>query len=537
MKPEFTPAAWRVLTEAACWTNCSAEGSLDLPELLLGLLAEEECRAAAILTSSGIDVAAVQQRWPLLRRVGCPGPLPDFSPAVHAAVSEARHRLRDLPQPLCLATEHLLLGILAAPSEASAWLREYALSAEAVESQIFRWEGVTPGPLKMEEHVEFAMRNAELGTAKPLAGGFSGGVSARSAAATVSNSAIRNPQSAILRILDASANRAREALRVIEDYVRFVLDDRRLSSDLKSMRHALAQLLARLPTEALLASRDTLGDVGTSISTPTERSRADLRDVLTANFKRLQEALRSLEEYSKTIDPEAAAGMEQLRYQVYTIEQAVELDRGSRELLSNARLYVLIDGGESPEAFERLAQSLINAGVHVLQLRDKRLADRELLDRARRLRELTKVTQTLFIMNDRPDLAVLSNADGVHVGQEELTVGDARAILGPRGLIGVSTHSITQAREAVREGADYIGVGPTFPSATKHFEHFTGVDLLRAVSAEICLPAFAIGGIALENLSEVLATGITRVAVGSAIADSSDPSEAARGILHELHGR
>src|SRR5690606_32363494 len=104
--------------------------------------------------------------------------------------------------------------------------------------------------------------------------------------------------------------------------------------------------------------------------------------------------------------------------------------------------------------------------VHVLQLRDKRLQDRELLERARRLRELTESTATLFIMNDRPDLALLAGADGVHVGQEELSLSDARAIVGPRLLIGVSTHSLQQARAALADGADYIGVGPTFPSNT-----------------------------------------------------------------------
>jgi thiamine-phosphate pyrophosphorylase len=170
----------------------------------------------------------------------------------------------------------------------------------------------------------------------------------------------------------------------------------------------------------------------------------------------------------------------------------------------------------------------------MLQLRDKRLADRDLLGRARRLRELTRGTRTLFIMNDRPDLAALSHADGVHVGQEELTIADARAIVGPRVLIGVSTHALEQARAAMREGADYIGVGPTFPSETKQFDSFTGLELLRAVSAQIELPAFAIGGITLDNLSQVLAAGVERVAVSGAIAAAADPAAAAREFLGRM---
>jgi thiamine-phosphate pyrophosphorylase len=173
----------------------------------------------------------------------------------------------------------------------------------------------------------------------------------------------------------------------------------------------------------------------------------------------------------------------------------------------------------------------------VLQLRDKNLPDRQLLDRARTLRAITRGTSTLFIMNDRPDLAALSGADGVHVGQDELTVKDARRILGPDGLVGVSTHSVEQARSAVLDGADYIGVGPTFPSGTKKFAEFTGTALLRAVAPEIRLPAFAIGGIDAKNLSEVLATGFTRVAVSGAVTTANDPATAASELLGLLTGR
>src|SRR5262249_54437219 len=162
--------------------------------------------------------------------------------------------------------------------------------------------------------------------------------------------------------------------------------------------------------------------------------------------------------------------------------------------------------------------------VDVLQFRDKQLGDRELLQRARQLRELTASSRTLFIMNDRPDLAALSRADGVHLGQEELSVKDARSIVGPDALIGVSPHSLVQARQAVLDGASYIGVGPTFPSQTKRFEEFPGLDLLRQIAAEIRRPAFAIGGISLENLPSVLATGIGRVAVSSAVVDSASPA-------------
>jgi thiamine-phosphate pyrophosphorylase len=331
-----------------------------------------------------------------------------------------------------------------------------------------------------------------------------------------------------LRILDAAANRAREGLRVVEDFLRFVLDDRFLTETAKQLRHDLVAEIKKIPAADRLASRETQTDVGTGLTSAAEAVRDDAADVLAANFGRLGESLRSLEEYGKLIDPAMAAEIKQIRYRTYTLERAVGIARQSGQRLAGAKLYVLIDGRDSFEEFRNFAAALIAAGVHVLQLRDKRLDDRQLLERARALRELMLGKPTLFIMNDRPDLAVLSQADGVHLGQEELSVKDARTILGPQPLVGVSTHTIAQARQAVLDGANYVGVGPTFPSTTKDFANFPGLNLLRQVAAEIRLPAFAIGGITLENLPEVLATGIGRVAVSGAIANAENPFFMAR---------
>jgi thiamine-phosphate pyrophosphorylase len=263
--------------------------------------------------------------------------------------------------------------------------------------------------------------------------------------------------------------------------------------------------------------------VGTECSASDEFDRISARQVCAANQKRVEQSLRCLEEYSKPLYPAVAAAVEQLRYRVYTLAKGVDAIERGRERLGNTRLYVLIDGGDNPDGFADMALKLIAAGVDILQLREKRLAYRELLDRARRLRAVTRGTSTLFIMNDRPDLAVLADADGVHVGQEELTVAGVRALVGTERLIGVSTHSIEQARQAVLDGADYIGCGPTFVSETKSFAHFPGLELLTQVSAEISLPVFAIGGITCENLPSVLQTGVSRVAVSGAIASSKDP--------------
>jgi thiamine-phosphate pyrophosphorylase len=278
-----------------------------------------------------------------------------------------------------------------------------------------------------------------------------------------------------------------------------------------------------------------LTPAGAELTVKAKGRRYDLHSVMTANFKRAEQALRSLEEYFKiSSDLAIATAVERLRYRTYTLERAVSITHDSLNRLDAATLYVLMDDCGTEEHFRKMAECLVSAGVHLVQLRAKRISDRNLIARARLLRELTRGTQTLFIMNDRPDLAVLSHADGVHVGQDELSVKDARTIVGSGSLVGVSTHSIEQARQAVMDGANYIGVGPTFPSATKHFDEFTGICLLRAVAAEIRLPAFAIGGIDSNNLSDVLSTGIARAAIGSAVMKAEDPQKAIERILEIL---
>ena len=225
----------------------------------------------------------------------------------------------------------------------------------------------------------------------------------------------------LLRIIDANANRATEGMRVIEEYARFALDDAHLTRLQKQLRHDLIEVLQVLPREELCAARTTEQDVGTQIATQAEFERQDIRQVATANQKRVEQSLRSLEEFLKPLSAETARQIEQLRYRAYALGRAVELTGFSRQRLEQAKLYVLVDGGESLDAFSTAAAALVRSGVHVLQLRDLRLDDRQLVARGRRLRELTRETPTLFVMNNRPDLAVLTQADGVHVGQDDLS--------------------------------------------------------------------------------------------------------------------
>lgn len=200
-------------------------------------------------------------------------------------------------------------------------------------------------------------------------------------------------------------------------------------------------------------------------------------------------------------------------------------------------VYVLLDGQtriENHQAFDDQVNQLISAGVSLIQFRDKLLTDRDQVAAGRRLSQLTEGTSTAWIMNDRVDLGIAAGAAGVHLGQDDLSVDVARSMMGDGKLIGVSTHSIQQARDAVADGADYIGVGPVFESQTKHFTNFVGVDLVTAVSKEIEIPAFAIGGINLDNASQVRDAGLTRVAVSGVVNGADDPATVVKLLLKEL---
>jgi thiamine-phosphate pyrophosphorylase len=194
-------------------------------------------------------------------------------------------------------------------------------------------------------------------------------------------------------------------------------------------------------------------------------------------------------------------------------------------------LYLLVTESACPHGSGPVIRAALANGVGIVLIREKTLPDRLLLEHARRVREWTRDAGGLLIVNDRPDLAVLCDADGVHVGQEELTVRDARRIVGPERLVGVSTHSLDQARQSVRDGADYLGVGPVFPSQTKSFADFPGLDLVRQVAAEITLPWYAIGGIGPDNVAAVAEAGAQRIAVGNAVCAADDPA-AATAALH-----
>lgn len=339
---------------------------------------------------------------------------------------------------------------------------------------------------------------------------------------------------ATLRVIDANANRAREALRVIEDYARFVLNSDALCAPLKQLRHDFTEILRPVLDDAIL-HRDTPGDVGTSVKTTAETGRDDINHVVTAAGKRLGEALRTIEEFLKTENAPAASQIERIRYRFYELERQIALTlRPTACDFASVRLYVLITESLCRKNWLEVAKEAIAGGADCLQLREKELESGEFLNRAKQLVHLCREHNVISIINDRADIAMLSDADGLHVGQTDLPATEARKLIGRDKILGVSTHNIAQARKAVEDGADYIGVGPIYKSTTKTRDFLPGLPYAREVATEINLPAVAIAGITPENVDEVLSTGVRAIAVTASVIAQDDAREATARLKKKL---
>jgi thiamine-phosphate pyrophosphorylase len=313
-----------------------------------------------------------------------------------------------------------------------------------------------------------------------------------------------------------------------------VLDDPALTRRLKEVRHRLAEALRGFDPAWLVAARDTPNDVGTHITTTSESSRENPRAVLVANFKRTAEALRSLEEYAKLVDQWLSGRFEVLRYDVYTLEKRTLTALSSVRTLADARLYLLVGGLPTLGDLTWVVGEALAGGVQIVQYREKGLPDRVILERARELRILTAQARARFIVNDRPDLARIAGADGVHLGQDDVSLRDARRVLGSSPMVGISTHDLPQLEAAMLAGATYLGVGPVFASETKAFGDLAGLRFVRDAADATSLPWFAIGGIHAGNLDDVLEAGATRIAVSSAILRAESPRQAAAELRARL---
>jgi len=347
-----------------------------------------------------------------------------------------------------------------------------------------------------------------------------------------------SPELKTLRIIDANLNRIGEGLRLLEDIARLILNDAVLTEQLKTMRHKILES-DRSFNQQLLQSRNSEGDVGINIKAPEEEEK-ELPLLVVANSRRVQESLRTIEELAKMpevrLDPEK---FKQARFNLYTIEQNLFSKLLRQDKVKRlAGLYVIIDiPALKGRNYIEVAGQVIRGGAKTIQLGDKIQNKKELLPIAEQLKKLCAEHNVLFIINDYLDLALAVDADGLHLGQDDLPVAIARKLLPINKLLGSSVRTIDRAVSAQSAGADYIAVGSIYPTPSKEKAEVVGLERLRQIRQAVTLPLVATGGINRDNAAEAMAAGADSVAVISAVLQAEAPEEAARQIVDRVKGR
>ncbi len=334
----------------------------------------------------------------------------------------------------------------------------------------------------------------------------------------------------IAQLIDANLDRAREGLRVMEDWCRFGLKRSDFSIQIKDWRQQLGVHHHNIYRKARLTSSDP----AMGVLHPLQKVRSTPEAVFIANSSRVQEALRVIEEFTRITDPKLCEIATKIRYETYEIEikvlNATE-GKNKREALKYCSIYLVTQNSKD---LENIVLQALKAGVKIVQYREKLLNDDEKISQAKCLACLCKKYNSIFIVNDRIDIALAVEADGVHLGQEDIPTEIARAILGTEKIIGRSTHCIKDIKNAEEEGCDYIGIGPIFQSETKKKLNPIGIDYLQKGLNETILPAFAIGGINSSNINKLNQINNLRIAVSDAIINSGDPFSKTEELLKFL---
>jgi len=337
------------------------------------------------------------------------------------------------------------------------------------------------------------------------------------------------------RLLDANLNRATEGLRVLEDIARFTADDAVLSTELRRMRHALADLLKPVDVQ-LLSNRDSAGDVGRESGLRVGGER-DLLSVIRANAKRVEESLRVVEEVARLSESGLeldASAAERLRYQAYDNEKRLvgRVVRSQRARLVDG-LYVVVDReAAGARSLEELATEAIDGGARVVQLRDKTGDRGDVYRSAAALNLICRERDALFIVNDYCDVAAAVGAAGLHIGQRDMPLDAVRRVLPLDTIVGVSCETAEDVRCALDQGADYVAVGAIFPTSQKPDYVLSGLGALREARGMVRnVPLVAIGGITLQNVSSVIDAGADAVAVIGAVTMHADVRRAAEDMI------
>jgi len=341
---------------------------------------------------------------------------------------------------------------------------------------------------------------------------------------------------AVYRIIDANFNRAREAIRVVEEFCRFALDSDSLTSRARQLRHELSAAIDKLDAGRLISSRDTLSDVGVGKTADKKLARSNLADCFTAGCKRLTEALRTLAEMTQTQDRSVAETIEELRFTAYTLEKDIVLFSEPAVKFKRVRLYIIITSNLPADVIS-LTHRCVAGGADCIQLRAKAIEDDKLFAIAVEFVQICKAGGVLSIINDRADVAVAAGADGVHLGQNDLPIKQARKLQLAPLIIGKSTHSLEQLRAACDQRPTYVSLGPVFATATKPTAEPVGLDYVKHATEKLAgtgIANVAIGGITLDNVEDVLNAGAVRVAVCSAVTETDDPTAACEALKEKI---
>lgn len=318
------------------------------------------------------------------------------------------------------------------------------------------------------------------------------------------------------RIIDANINIVSEGIKVLEDISRFILENVETTEQLRELRHNVRNSYI---DERLIIERDFCNDLDyEKIDFNQIEQRNTTEEVITDNFKRIQEGLRSIEEALKILgNYSISKKFESMRYKSYQIEKEFFI----KKQMFNTDIY-----GIAGEIFSQgkdtisTVKEMIDANIKVIQYREKNRTKKEKYDDCKAIRQLTRDKKVIFIVNDDVDIAMSVDADGVHIGQDDMPLTQVRKIVGNK-IIGCSTHNRQQALIAVMNGADYIGVGPIF-NAKENVEHSDGLDYLKWVSENIKIPHVAIGGINSSNIEHVHNNGGKCFAMQSEFVSSQD---------------
>jgi thiamine-phosphate pyrophosphorylase len=341
---------------------------------------------------------------------------------------------------------------------------------------------------------------------------------------------------AIYRIIDANFNRAREAARVVEEFCRFVLNCEQLTERAKQIRHELSSATGELDFARLISNRDTSGDVGVGMTVDNQLVRGELTDCVTAGCKRLTEALRVLAETTQTLDKSVAEAIEKLRYTAYTLEKDIVVYSDTFERFRRVKLYVIITSNLPTDVIS-LTYKCADGGADCIQLRAKDIEDDVLFALAAEFAAICRDAGVISIINDRAGIAAAAGADGVHLGQHDLPVEQARRLQLTPLITGKSTHSPKQLRAACEERPTYAALGPVYATGTKPTAAPVGLDYVREAKQILAgsgVGNVAIGGITTDNVEEVLAAGADAIAVCAAVTKADDPAEACRTLKEKI---